>query len=156
MESLESKLERLPPEQRKEIEDFTDFLLHRAEPAPARQPVPVQAPPFLQEAIPSPLSVPGAPELTASPANESAPRRVVVRSSAPAVVVEEEPEPVVQEITVECEDLATRDYLDYGRFEKQSPALPPSPAAAAVKRVKEKIAGRVDNDKSKQLLDWID
>ncbi len=30
MESLESKIERLPPEQHKEVEDFVDFLLFRS------------------------------------------------------------------------------------------------------------------------------
>ena len=30
MESLESKLDRLSPEQRKEVEDFVDFLLFRS------------------------------------------------------------------------------------------------------------------------------
>ena len=30
MESLESKLDRLTPDQRKEIEDFVDFLLYRS------------------------------------------------------------------------------------------------------------------------------
>jgi len=148
MESLESKLERLSPEQRKEIEDFVDFLLHRVEPAPARQ-----APPLLQ-LVPPPLTVPdGEPGLPSS--GEAVPRRVIVRSSPP-VVAEEEPEPVVQEITVGGEDFATRNYLDYGKFEKTSQVLPPSPATEAVKRVKEKIGNRAENDKSRQLLDWID
>ena len=31
MESLESKLDRLPAEQRREVEDFVDFLIQRAE-----------------------------------------------------------------------------------------------------------------------------
>ena len=31
MESLESKLDRLSPEQRREVEDFVDFLIQRAE-----------------------------------------------------------------------------------------------------------------------------
>ena len=30
MESLESKLDRLSPEQRKEVEDFMDFLMYRS------------------------------------------------------------------------------------------------------------------------------
>ncbi len=35
MESLENKLDRLPPEQRKEVEDFVDFLLFRSGNIPA-------------------------------------------------------------------------------------------------------------------------
>ena len=31
MESLESKLDRLSPDQRREVEDFVDFLIQRAE-----------------------------------------------------------------------------------------------------------------------------
>ncbi len=154
MESLESKLERLSPEQRKEIEDFVDFLLHRAEPAPARPSPSVQAPPLLP-VVPPPLMVPDAPESSSPFSGESAPRRVIVRSSSPAVA-EEEPEPAIQEITVGGDDFMTRDYLDYGKFEEQPKTLPSSPATEAVKRVKEKISNRADNDKSKQLLDWID
>ena len=30
MESLESKLDRLSPEQRKEVEEFVDFLMYRS------------------------------------------------------------------------------------------------------------------------------
>ena len=37
MESLESKLDRLTPEQRREIEDFVDFLLHRNDPVPCHR-----------------------------------------------------------------------------------------------------------------------
>ncbi|WML67393.1 MAG: hypothetical protein METHP_00914 [Methanoregula sp. SKADARSKE-2] len=152
MESLESKLERLIPEQRKEIEDFVDFLLHRSEPAPARQAATVQAPPLLQ-LVPPPLTAPELePGLPSS--GESVPRRVIVRSSPPAVA--EEPEPVVQEMIVGGDDLVTRDYLDYGKFERGSQTLPPSPATEAVKRVKEKIGNRAENDRSRQLLDWID
>ena len=31
MESLENKLDRLTPDQRREVEDFVDFLIQRAE-----------------------------------------------------------------------------------------------------------------------------
>jgi len=53
MESLESRLERLSPGQRREVEDFVDFLLSRPEsslagqPAAGTPPAPHTAPPLL-------------------------------------------------------------------------------------------------------------
>jgi len=41
--------------------------------------------------------------------------------------------------------------MDYGQFEQA-----PSPAAEAVKKVKQKISQREEQEKSHQLLDWID
>jgi len=41
--------------------------------------------------------------------------------------------------------------MDYGKFEKQE-----SPATEAVKKVKQKIIARQAEEKSKDLLDWVD
>jgi hypothetical protein len=41
--------------------------------------------------------------------------------------------------------------MDYGRFEQQS-----SPATEAVRKVKQKIIAREEQDRSKHLLDWVD
>jgi len=148
MESLESKLERLTPEQRREIEDFVDFLLHRNEPIPAPQNVMVQAPPFLKTVLP-PLtaSEPQEPEIAIAPEPT---RRIVIRSPAPMDPREEEPEPAIQEIG--SDDPVAGEYLDYGRFEEK----PTSPASDAVKRVKEKLSTKQEPGKEKQILDWID
>ena len=148
MESLESKLDRLTPEQRREIEDFVDFLLHRNEPVPAAQNVTVQAPPFLK-AVPPPLTASEPQESQPATAGEPT-RRIVIRQPAPMDVADEEPEPVLQEIG--SDDPVTGEYLDYGRFEET-----PSPASAAVKRVKEKIIPvRTPGKKNRSLNGSID
>ncbi len=56
MESLESKLDRLSPEQRKEVEDFVDFLLSRSGNVPA-PPAAGQTPVSFQNVAPPPLFV---------------------------------------------------------------------------------------------------
>lgn len=48
------------------------------------------------------------------------------------------------------DDSLDHDYMDYGRFEK------PSPAAEAVLKVKEKIVKRHEQEKSGHILEWID
>src|SRR5271169_6000815 len=144
MESLESKLDRLTPEQRREI---VDFLLHRNEPLPSPQNVTVQAPPFLKTVPPPLTSEP--PESLPVTGGEST-RRIVIRLPAPMDSGDEEPEPAIQEIG--GGDPVTGDYLDYGRFEER----PPSPASDAVKRVKENISTKQESGKEKQILDWID
>jgi hypothetical protein len=57
----------------------------------------------------------------------------------------------IQEIIVGGEDLISRDYMDYGCFEKN-----PSPATIAVKNVKEKLQKREEQEKPRVSLDWID
>ena len=56
----------------------------------------------------------------------------------------------IQEITVEVDDQISRDYMDYGQFERSSPAI------EAVKKVKAKIIQKSEQEKSSHLLDWID
>jgi hypothetical protein len=155
MESLESKLDRLTPGERREVEDFVDFLIQRAEgmrgpvpvvpafrdtSAPARSIAPplITADPVVPDepvAYPAPHEIPAAPELI-QPAASPAPQP-----------------PLVQEI--ETDD----GLLDYGRFEKAAAAakapLPPSPADAAIQKVKRKLIQKSEPPKN-QMLDWID
>ena len=149
MESLESKLDRLSPDQRREIEDFVDFLLYRSgSPQGVYNPnmtnpqviktappvIPVMAPMIIQET--PPVGV----------------REQNAREEAPSSFgVSEEQYSPIQEITVEVDDHISRNYLDYGRFEQES-----SPATEAVKKVKAKLIQKSEQDTSRHLLDWVD
>ena len=76
MESLESKLDRLSPDQRKEVEDFVDFLMYRSgnlqvSPVTAAVPARIQKvapPPFIIQEPVQILENPPAKEFDASPA----------------------------------------------------------------------------------------
>ncbi|MEI7857300.1 MAG: hypothetical protein WCH85_07340 [Methanomicrobiales archaeon] len=147
MESLESKLDRLSPDRRREVEDFVDFLLYRSgspqgvssqtavnQPVkPAPPVIPVMAPMMMQETPP-----------------------VVVheqdtRQDEPSYGgVPGEYSSLIHEITVEVEDRISRDYLDYGQFEQQL-----SPATEAVRKVRTKLIQKSEQEKSHHL-DWID
>ena len=147
MESLESRIERLTPEQRREVEDFVDFLLlknnFRETPQTASPPPPVM------------MSTP--PVLAADPVSllQHSPARmqdlVVQEESDPPVANDDSAPTPIHEITAGGEDWITRDYMDYGRFEQA-----PSPATEAVKNVKRKIIAREAKDKSGHMLDWVD
>jgi hypothetical protein len=144
MESLESKLERLSPVQRKEVENFVDFIIFRSgEPAPPR--MIQQVPPVLSPVPPVLETVPSSPAPVSSP------------SRMPDLLLEDSlsgpnPSPApVQEYRTPGDDGISRDYLDYGQFERS-----PSPATESVKKVKQKISHREDNGKVHQLLEWID
>jgi len=149
MESLESKLDLLSPVQRREVEDFVDFLLYRSG-FPPRAPLPVTVnPPVLN------FSPPVIPVMTPMRYMES-PQFVMHEQN----IQQDEPyrpsaseasSPVIQEITVEVDDRISRDYMDYGQFEQQD-----SPATAAVKKVKAKLIQKSEQDKSNHLLDWVD
>jgi hypothetical protein len=139
MDLLPNKLDRLTPEQRREVEDFVDFLLFRSDNQPAvpREVAPV--PPIFSVA-PPPLEP--APVL---PAQE------IASSTVPASPLQDErPASPIHEIGA-GEDGITRDYMDYGKFDQT-----PSPATEAVKKVKRKLVQREEQDKSRQLLDWVD
>lgn len=141
MESLESKLERLSPVQRKEVEDFVDYLIFRSgDPQPAPRMIP-QAPPILSPAprIPESAPLPPAPDLSVSQMQDS-----------PSIPSHPVPAPR-QESGSAGDDWISRDYMDYGQFEQS-----PSPATEAVRKVKQKIGRREEHEKSHQLLDWID
>ena len=152
MESLESKLDRLSPDQRREVEDFVDFLIQRAEGIR----VTVQVAPASRDAAPSMKSV-APPLIMADPAVPEEPQvlppREEVLPAAPEPVQEAGPSSAMHEI--ETDD----GYLDYGKFEKTAPAarapLPPSPADAAVQKVKRKLIQKGEAQKDK-MLDWID
>jgi len=146
MESLESKLDRLSPKQRREVEDFLDFLLQRVKTLPALPPNHAPAPPALAVAPPT-LTV-----QEPAPAPEPAKVYDLIRRQEPATALPQE-DPVtllMQEIAVD--DSLADDYMDYGKYEQP----PPSPATEAVKRVKEKLQQKKEAEPSKQLLDWID
>ena len=154
VESLENKLDHLTPEQRREVEDFVDFLIQRAggisvtfqtnpPPSPSvPKPVP---PPF----IASEPAHPDEPRATGTPDNVFPGEPASPPSSTESEVS------TVHEISGGDSDNLTRDYMDYGQFEQQAPD--PSTADAAVKRVKAKISKRAEEEKpGNNLLDWID
>jgi hypothetical protein len=141
MESLESKLERLSPVQRKEVEDFVDYLIFRSgDPQPVPRVIP-EAPPILSPAprIQESAPLPSAPSPSLSQVQDSP---LIPTQPVPAST---------QEFRSAGDDWISRDYMDYGQFE-----LSPSPATEAVKKVKQKISRREEHEKSHQLLDWID
>jgi len=148
MESLESKLDRLSPTHRREVEDFVDFLLQRMGTPPAIPPNPAAAPPPLVAPPQSfPLEEP-------APAPEPVQLHDLMRQQEPLKETPED-DPVVllmQEIASGGDDTITNDYMDYGKFDQP----PPSPATEAVRRVKEKISQRKEHDPANELLEWID
>jgi len=147
MESLENKLDRLAPEQRKEVEEFVDFLLYRSGNSHESSGSAPVTPEF-RNVAPPPLS-------QMEPVN-------VTENSSPVVYdaqVSGSPPPVgngegpasIMEIVTDSDDRISREYMDYGQFDKN-----PSPATTAVKKVKEKLQKRTENEKSRVSLDWID
>jgi len=147
MESLESKLDRLSPDQRKEVEDFIDFLMYRSgnsQEPPATAPVPPQ----IQKVAP-PLIV---QEPVHTPENPQVKELDISHGENPSILVplKEQPTPF-QEIAAGNNDRITWEYMDYGQFERQQ-----SPAIVAVKKVKEKLKQQEKHEKSRELLDWID
>ena len=148
MESIESKLDRLSPAQRREVEDYVDFLLYRSGSLQAISNPAVSPPPILKAAPPllpvmEPLSAQENPQTMLhntlhedeihSPSNDH-----------------EEPLSPLREIAMDRDDRANRDYMDYGEFEQHSPAT------EGVKKVKAKIIRKNEQDTSRHLLDWID
>ena len=148
MESLESKLDRMSTDQRREVEDFVDFLLYRsgspqgvssrttalppvAKPAPPA--IPVMAPMLMQET----------PQVVVHEQN-------IRQEESSSLGMSGEQNSPIQEITVEVDDQISRDYMDYGQFEQSSPAI------EAVKKVKAKLIQKSEQEKSSHLLDWID
>jgi hypothetical protein len=148
MESLESKLDRLSPEQRKEVEDYVDFLLFRSgnQPAPGAA---GQPPVSFQNVAPPPLFVHEPAHHTESVPVESNDSHAMKNSPKP--FPDEEQVQPVQEIIIGGEDRITHDYMDYGQFEQKS-----SPATIAVKNVKEKLQKQKEQEKPRVILDWID
>jgi hypothetical protein len=152
MESLESKLDRLTPGERREVEDFVDFLIQRAEGIHVTVQVASHEAPALTKSVAPPLIAP-APVPTEEPAMPRS-REDVPPAAVMPVPVAELPT-VIQEIAV---DDGSDGYFDYGKFEKAAPPapLPPSPADEAVKKVKRKLIQKSEQASKTQLLDWID
>jgi len=147
MESLESKLERLSPEQRREVEDFVNFLIQRSGNSPTAPLTPSAAPPPLISIAPPPLSV-QEPSIVQEPVKV---RDLIRIPDSPDPGPQEDPVTLLmQEIAVD--DSMVNDYMDYGKFEQP----PPSLATEAVKRVKEKISRKKVHEPTNQILDWID
>ncbi len=149
MESLESKLDRLSPDQRREVEDFVEFLFYRSGSPQGIYGTPTAIP---QDAKPAPSVIP----VMAPMIIQETPLIVVheqnIRQEDPSSFGgSEEHSSPIREITVEVEDRISRDYMDYGQFEQQS-----SPATESVKKVKAKLIQKSEQDKTRHLLDWID
>lgn len=148
MESLESKLDRLSPEQRKEIENFADFLLSRTGPA-CTLPDPTCNPLLVLNIEPPtlPLAQPAEGEDTLPVCVQD----LTLRDDPiePATVDTSVPD-LFQEIR-SGSDRITRTSMDYDQFEH-----PASPATEAVKKVKRRIIAREEQEKPHHLLDWVD
>ena len=144
MDLLQNKLDRLTPEQRREVEDFVDFLLFRPDARPAPMVPPAAVPPVLTPAVPETVPVLSGPAFP--------PPRSAQDPEAPLPEEHPAPEPpgLIQEIAG-GEDGITREYLDYGKFDREA-----SPADEAVQKVKRKLVQRGEDDRSRRLLDWID
>jgi hypothetical protein len=146
MESLESKLDRLLPGQRKEVEDFVDFLLCRS--GNSHESQPDQTLPDLQRVAPPPFSFTEPFNAKENPPVKIYDTNQGENSSSP--VKNEEQVKQIHEIIVDNEQV-TGEYMDYGQFEQKS-----SPATIAVKNVKEKLQKREGQEKPRVSLDWID
>jgi hypothetical protein len=148
MESFESKLDRLSPEQRKEVEEFVDFLLYRSgnsHESPGTAPVSLE----IQKVAPPLLTMSEPVQSAENPLIKGYDSHQGENSSLP--VKNEEQEKPIQEIIVGGEDRISREYMDYGQFEQKS-----SPGTIAVKNVKEKLKKREEQEKPRVSLDWID
>jgi hypothetical protein len=148
MESLESKLERLSPDQRKEVEDFVDFLIFRSGNFPGSPPAAL-VPPRIQNVAPPPFVIQEPVQIL-----ENSPAKEVDTSpgeNPPAPVPRQESATPFHEVSAAGDDRIARDYMDYGQFEQKS-----SPAVIAVKKVKEKLQKREEQENPRVSLDWID
>jgi hypothetical protein len=155
MESLESKLDHLAPDQRREVEDFVDFLIQRAEGIRVTVQVASHEAPALPKSVAPPL-------ISSDPVPVEEPAILQPRADAPPAAVmpvhEAEPPAVIQEIAGDDGSDSSDGYFDYGRFEKTAPPapLPPSPADETIKKVKRKLIQKSEQVSKNQLLDWID
>ena len=152
MESLESKLIRLSPEQQREVEDFIDFLLHRNDDKSLPPVSSVSYVPAHGAGAPPPMTLPEpVPYLRAQPVSEPT-RRQDTDGLQPDAGVPPGP---LHEIVSQHEDSLTADYMDYGKYEPAQ-APPPSPATEAVQRVKIRLSAKKAGEPVKDLLEWID
>ena len=148
MESLESKLDRMSPDQRREVEDFVDFLLYRLGSPQGVSSQITALPPVAKSALPViPVM---APMLMQETSQVVVHEQNIRQEESSSLVMSGEYDSPIQEITVEVDDQISRDYMDYGQFEQSSPAI------EAVKKVKAKLIQKSEQEKSSHLLDWID
>jgi hypothetical protein len=148
VESLESKLDRLSFGQRKEVEDFVDFLLSRSGPVDRSPEISCMPPPIL-DVIPPPDTliepVPGGGNRLPVPVDTGP-------ADTPALPAAGEGDSALfREIGGGIQDRITHDYMDYGQYESH-----PSPASDAVKKVSRRIIARETQKKPHHLLDWVD
>ncbi|HNX18154.1 MAG TPA: hypothetical protein PKM50_07505 [Methanoregula sp.] len=156
MDSLESKLSRLTPDQHREVEDFVDFLIQRAEGIRVTVQVSSHDTQPLTKSVAPPLIITD-PVVADEPV--ISPRPVEYAPPAPPVAPARQAESpvIIQEIGGGDAGDSRDGYLDYGTFEKSTPSpLPPSPADEAVKKVKRRLIQKSEQAQKNQLLDWID
>lgn len=146
MDPLEERFARLTPEQQKEVMDFVDFLLLKN---PSGQPPTGNLPPLIM-VNPPPVM---APDPVLSPRDSGIPTVEMPPAgrAVPPVISSDLPPPLIQEVCPAGDEWITHDYMDYGKYEKE-----PSPATEAVKKVRQKIIVRQENEKPVHLLDWVD
>jgi hypothetical protein len=147
MESLESKLDRLSLEQRKEVEEFVDFLFYRSGNT-CEFPGTTEVPMVFKKTAPPSLV---AQEPAHTPYNFPIKDDDMIPGEILSDPVQTKQGTLFNGISSAGDDRITRDYLDYGQYNQT-----PSPATAAVKNVKEKLQKRAENEKSRVSLDWID
>lgn len=146
MEPLENRIARLTPEQQQEVMDFVDFLLLKnnlRQDLVSTRPslIMVNTPPVMTPDLPFLQPVGSAPETNISAGNEH----------SPSQTNEDHSHFDIHEIAVSGDDVITRDYMDYGKFDGQL-----SPATDAVKKVRHKIIAREEKEKSRHILEWVD
>ena len=153
MDSLEGRLERLAPEQRRSVEDYIDFLLSRpagqagASGSPPSTPQPISAPPPILTLQDTPQSGTTASSDPRQEPSSGEPDRSPERK--------EVEETGIREIISVEEDTPARGYLDYGKFEAPEKSSP-SPADEAVQRVKKKLDGKRSRSPADTLLEWVE
>jgi len=146
MEPLENRIARLTPEQQQEVMDFVDFLLLKNNMTQG----PASARPSLIMVNTPPVMVPDLPFL--QPVGSAAESHSPAENERPASQTNEDHSPFdIYEIAVSGDDVITRDYMDYGKFDGQ-----PSPATEAVRKVRHKIIAREEKEKSRHILEWVD
>ena len=155
MDSLESRLERMSPEQRREVEDFVDFLLSRSGTPPGNREASNVIPPALN-VVPPALRIEEIP-VSSPPAAGDAAQCGHGTETAPVLQPDagRQEGDTIHEIEAGGSDWVTRDYLDYGQFEEKNRSQP-SPATEAVQRVKVKLGGKKEPEPGKHILEWID
>ena len=148
MESLESRLDRLSPEQRKEVEDFVEFLLSRSGQVFSPLNTPVNNPPVLNvtpppfsliEPVPSWMS-PNRPDYRTLPVPE--PGQVQRTSQYPPRSMRS------TEVSRKLSPLITWIMGSLNNILHS--------ATEAVKKVKRKIIAREEQEKPRHLFDWVD